>query len=77
MHRKTDIIALKKLMIDKGFNSITDLSTASGIDRTTLGKVLKGKTQPSADVMFKLVEILEIPTSEAGKIFFNADLRTA
>ena len=74
---KTDTIELKKLMVEKGFETINSLSTASGVSRNTLGKVLNGKIQPSADVMYKLVETLEIPAPKAGTIFFAYILRTA
>jgi transcriptional regulator with XRE-family HTH domain len=73
----TDAIALKKIMIEKGFKTIGSLSEAAGINRNTLGKVLDGKTQPSAEVMNKLVEALNIPPETAGIIFFNKDLRSA
>lgn len=74
---RTDTVALKKLMIDNGFDRITDLAKASKIDRTTLGKVLSGKIQPTTDVMYKLVATLCISPNQAGSIFFKADLRTA
>lgn len=72
---KTDTIALKKIMIEKGYDKIVDLSRKSGIDRTTLGRVLKGKSQPTTDVMYKLVDTLEIPPETAGIIFFSPNLR--
>ena len=75
--RTADVIAIKKIMIEKGFKTINSLATASGINRTTLGKVLDGKIQPSSDVMFKLVETLDIPAAEAGNIFFASNLRIA
>lgn len=75
--RTTDTIAIKKLMVEKGYKTIASLATQSGINRTTLGKVLDGKIQPSSDVMFKLVEALDIPAAQAGLIFFATDLRSA
>lgn len=75
--RATDTIAIRKIMVEKGFKTINSLAVESGINRTTLGKVLDGKIQPSADVMFKLVEALDISASDAGKIFFAIDLRIA
>lgn len=75
--RATDTVAIKKLMIERGFKTINSLATESGVNRTTLGKVLDGKIQPSSDVMIKLVETLDIPADDAGKIFFALDLRTA
>lgn len=75
--RTTDTIAIKKLMVEKGFNTINSLALESGVNRTTLGKILDGKIQPSSDVMFKLVDTLDIPAAQAGLIFFAVDLRTA
>lgn len=74
---KTDVIMLKKLMVENHFDSIGSLAKASGIHRNTLGKVLSGAIQPSADVMTKLVQALNISPEIAGTIFFSADLRTA
>lgn len=64
-------------MIEKGFKTINSLAIAAGINRSTLGKVLEGKIQPSSDVMFKLVETLDISAIEAGKIFFSSNLHIA
>ncbi len=75
--RVTDTKALKRQMLEKDFETIKSLSEASGIDRITLSKVLKGTQQPSADVMTKLVKTLEIPADQAGRIFFNDSLRSA
>ncbi len=71
----TDTIALRKMMIEKGFVKTVDLAKASGIDRTTLGKILKGTAQPSSDAMYKLVAALDIPPQNAGNIFFARNLR--
>ena len=70
-----DTIATKKIMIEKGFKTITSLAAESGISRTTLGKVLDGKMRPPSDVMFKLVNTLDITPANAGKNFFVANLR--
>lgn len=75
--RITDTVAIKKIMVEKGFKTIKSLADESGVDRTTLGRVLDGKIQPSSDVMFKLVETLDISDTEAGKIFFAHNLRSA
>jgi len=75
--RATDTIAIKKLMVEKGYKTISHLAIESGINRTTLGKVLDGKIQPSSNVMLKLVETLNISATEAGNIFFAENFRTA
>lgn len=73
---KTDIIELKKLMVENGLDKIIDLSEASGIDRNTLSKVVGGDIQPSSLVMDKLVSTLNIEPEIAGKIFFTQNLRS-
>ena len=72
---KTDIKALKKMMIDNGFDDIRSLSYAADINRNTLGSVLSGASQPSAPVMAKLIAALNIPAATAGEIFFASHLR--
>jgi len=68
---KVDIIALKKLMIEKGFDRISELAQTSGISRAMLGQILSGKMQPSSQIMQKLIVTLDIPQQEAGNIFFR------
>ena len=75
MKIKTDVKELQKIMIDKGFRTITSLSAASGINRNTLGQLLSGEKQPSTDVMFRLVATLELNELDAGRIFFARNLR--
>ena len=74
---KTDTVAIKKRMIEKGIKTITELSALTGVNRNTLSKVLSGESQPSSDVMEKLVYNLEFTPQEAGPIFFMLDLRRA
>lgn len=74
-HYRTDTIALRKLMIDAGFNTISELAKASKIDRTPLGKIINGKAQPSADQMDKLVMALNMNPITAGSVFFAENLR--
>lgn len=71
----TDIIELKKLMVEKRLDKIIDLSMVSGVDRNTLSKVVGGEIQPSSTVMDKLVKTLEMEPEKAGQIFFAKDLR--
>ena len=75
--RSTNTIALKKIMIDQGLERIIELSNASGISRNTLSNVLNGKSQPSADVMGKLIATLKMQPSRAGEIFFDSNLHNA
>jgi len=76
-NRGTDTIALKKVAVERGLDKISDLAKASGINRNTLSGVLKGDVQPSAEVMSKLIETLDISPSQAGVIFFSNNLRSA
>ena len=73
--RLTDTVAIKKIMAERGFKTISSLADKSGINRNTLGKVIDGKAQPSSDTMFRLVDTLGIPAAKAGEIFFAANLR--
>jgi transcriptional regulator with XRE-family HTH domain len=66
----TDTVELRKLMAENGFNTISALSSASRINRNTLGKVLDGSIQPSADIMYKLVSALKMTPDRAGTVFF-------
>ena len=72
---KTDVIEIKKIMIEKGFDTIKSLSNKAGINRNTLSKILSGEAQPSSEVMDKLVFTLKIPPNRAGMIFFSNSLR--
>ena len=73
-NRRADTVAIRKLMVEKGYKTIKQLSEDADISRVTLGKILDGKVQPSAEVMSKLVDTLRIPPSEAGQIFFAINL---
>lgn len=75
--RQTDTLALRKIMLDRGFLTVSSLSETTNINRNTLGKVLAGKIQPSADVMDKLIEVLGIDPKDAGEIFFKSNLPVA
>lgn len=71
----TNVLKLRKIMLDKGCNTIGELSAITNINRNTLGQVLNGATQPSSYVMNQLVLALDIPPRKAGEIFFNSNLR--
>ena len=73
--RLTDTVAIKKIMAERGFKTISSLADKSGINRNTLGKVIDGKAQPSSDTMFRLVDTLGISAAKAGEIFFAVNLR--
>lgn len=75
MPRMTDVNALKKQMIDCGIESVSHLSRITGINRNTLGAIMNGKTQPSAESMERIVKALGIEPVDAGRIFFSSNLR--
>lgn len=66
---------LLKVMIDKGYRRISDLSKATGINRRTLTKIVNGDFHSSMRIITRLIFVLEITPEEAGKIFFNYNLR--
>ena len=74
---KTDVIELQKAMIEIGFKTNKSLADASGINRNTIGQILKGEKQPSYDVMVRLVSTLKLSEQKAGRIFFAPYLRNA
>lgn len=71
---KTDIIALRKLALDCGIKTCTELSRRSGVNRTTTGKVWNGEEQPSSNVMYKFAACMHMTPTQAGLIFFCPDL---
>lgn len=70
-----DTIALKKLMIEKGYNSNTAFATALGFDRNVVGSVVSGKKRPSVGLMDRMVSVLGMDAKTAGAVFFAANLR--
>jgi len=75
MRCRCDFVELRKAMVDAGFDTNSKLATASDVNRNTIGKILSGKEQPSAPVMYKLTETLNLSSERAGRIFFNHNLR--
>ena len=67
---ESDVNALRKLMIDKSIDTISLLAKKAGLNRNTLYKVLNGKQLPTANIMYRLIEVLDISSEEAGRIFF-------
>lgn len=73
----TDTVELRKLMVENGFYTISSLSKRAEINRNTLGKILDGSIQPSADVMYKLVIALNMTPNNAGEVFFAQNFHIA
>ena len=73
----TNTIELRKLMAENGFHTISALAFTSKINRNTLGKVLDGVAQPSADIMYKLTVALKMTPEQAGTVFFTQNYRSA
>lgn len=72
---KADVSEIKKAMIDKEIDTIIQLASITGVNRNSLSKILNGETQPSSEIMDRLVDALEIEPETAGKIFFGQHLR--
>lgn len=75
MNYITNTVELRKAMAEKGYNTISSLSHDCNVNRVTLGKILKGTIQPTADIMYKIADCLLINSEQAGKIFFSPNLR--
>ena len=67
-----DTKELRHCMVDAGFNTIEELSSASDINRNTLSGVLSGDIYPSSAVMQKLVNVFDIEPERAGRILWHA-----
>ena len=70
-----DTVELRKAMAEKKIKTVKKLSDLSEVNRNTLGKVVNGEEQPSAAVMYKLVDALDLVPERAGIIFFSRNLR--
>ena len=70
-----DTVALRKIMFENGYNTITSLAVKAKISRNTLGKVLDGSLRPSVEVMDKLVYALKLSPEISGAVFFADNLR--
>lgn len=75
MSYSVDTVELKKLMVEKGFDTIGELAEKSGVGRDTVSGVVNGKIRPSTAVMEKLMTTLDMKPVDAGTIFFNPNLR--
>lgn len=74
MSYEVDVKELRKAMIEKDFNTIEDLSVASGVNRNTLADVINGKSFPSSSVMVRVGNALGFNDFQMGKIFFRSKL---
>lgn len=70
-----DTIELKKAMAENQIDTIGELAKKSKVSRNTVGRIVNGKEQPSANVMYKLAEALKLTPERAGEIFFAVNLR--
>lgn len=75
MKYTVDVLALKKIMVECRLDKIIELSKASGVNRNTISKILNNEMKPSTTVIEKLMRALGISSEDAGKIFFNENLR--
>lgn len=77
MSYSVNTVELKKLMIEKGIETIGELAEKSGVGRDTVSGVVNGKIRPSTAVMEKIMIALDIEPTNAGVIFFVPNLRNA
>lgn len=77
MSYSVNTVELKKLMIEHGFDTISEFAEAAGVGRDTVSGVVNGKIRPSTAVMEKFMITLDMKPKEAGLIFFNPNLRNA
>ena len=71
MFLKIALKKLKKLLIDKEIDTISELAELTGVGRDTCSGILNGKIRPSTAVMEKFMNALEMTPTEAGTIFFK------
>lgn len=74
---QTNTVALRSAMAKAGLNKICQLSYASGVNRNTVGGIVNGKIQPSAQVIRRLTTALNLSPEEAGLIFLARNLLDA
>ena len=77
MKYRVDVIALRKIMIENGFDTIVSLEKATGVSRNTLSGILNESIRPSVAVIEKIAAALEMTSESCGSVFFARDLRTA
>lgn len=77
MKYRVDTVALKKIMVEKGFETIVSLEKASGVNRMTISGIINEEVRPSTKVIEKLMIALNISPELAGPVFFAPDLRIA
>lgn len=74
MEYAVDTIQLRKAMLDAGYVTIGDLSSASHVNRNTIGGILEGNIRPSSAVIEKIAHALSLNGDEIGAIFFSQKL---
>lgn len=71
-----DTMALKVAMIQAGYNTNISFAKDCGVSDRTVSAILNG-ANPTYSVMCKMVSVLKLGAEQAGKIFFNDNLRVA
>lgn len=70
-----DTVAIKKIMLEQGIETIGELAERAELDRNTTSAVVNSRKRPSSAVMEKLMTALNINPKDAGAIFFVPNLR--
>lgn len=74
MEYAVDTIQLRKAMLDAGFTTISELSSASSVNRNTIGGILDGNIRPSSGVIERIAKALSLSGEDVGAIFFSQKL---
>ena len=68
--RNVDFKAFRIAMINANYESFSQLSVDTGIDKITLSNVCNGRQKPSYDTIEKLADALHLSYEELGALFF-------
>ena len=71
-----DARALKTAMVAAGYDTYDSFAASAAVSSRTISAVINGKN-PTYQVMCKIVHALNLSPEQAGKIFFNPNLRVA
>ena len=68
--RNVNIKGLRMAMAEKDVHSIRELSRKTGVTETTLCGILSGKKSPSHETIGKIIDALDIESTQVGQLFF-------
>lgn len=71
MEYKVDGIELRKAMVGKGYNSVSQLAYNCEVSRNTLSGIVNGRIRPSSKTIEIIADVLELSSDDIGRIFFS------